>query len=135
MAGLSYSESLRVIGESLEAFGVNVFDLEKHGHGYIVRVTASKPLRERRSVKTIAPRFWRSRNSNKEPSDPQLLCYTPGDIFRLVDEQRSRHSKANTIPDAHKLAQVLRVVGYHLDRKVARALTIYISMFSHAGLL
>ena len=34
------------------------------------------------------------------------------------------------MPDAHKLTQILRVVGYYLDRKEARAFTILLSSHS-----
>jgi hypothetical protein len=31
------------------------------------------------------------------------------------------------MPDAHKLAQILRMVGYYLDRREASAFTIFVS--------
>jgi hypothetical protein len=128
---LSYAQSLRAIGESLEAEGISTFELEKQGENYMLRVVARPPARERNFLKKIAQLLWRADNSDREPSDPavpaQTLCYTPPDISRLVTEQQSRHGGSNAMPDARKLAQVLRVIGDHLDRKEACAFTVSVS--------
>jgi hypothetical protein len=39
---LSYSQSLRVIGQALEALRINAFELEKKGEEYIVRTDPSE---------------------------------------------------------------------------------------------
>jgi hypothetical protein len=140
---LSYAQSLRVIGESLEAQGISKFDLEKHGENYMLRVVTSQPaLRavgnqpatEGSFLKKIAQRLLRVGISAKEPADPaavaQSRCYTPSDISRLATQQQSRHGGLNVMPDAHKLSQVLRVVGDHLARKEANAFTV--SMSGHS---
>ena len=44
-----------------------------------------------------------------------------------MTEQQSQHRGVNVMADAHKLAQVLRVVGDYLDRKEASAFTVSIS--------
>src|SRR5262249_20262186 len=132
---LSYAQSLRVIGEALETKGIVKFDLEKHGENYMLRVVTSEPaLRvvtnqlatEGSSLKKIAQRLLRVGISAKEPADSAVVaqsrCFTPSDIFRLATQQQSRHGGLNAMPDAYKLAQVLRVVGDHLDRKEACAL-------------
>jgi hypothetical protein len=128
---LSYTQSLRAIGESLEAQGIRTFDLEKHGENYMLRVIASRPATGGSFLKKIAQLLWRAGNSAREPSDPavpsQTLCFTPSDITRLVTEQQSRHGGLNVMPDAHKLAQVLRVLGDHLDRKEAYAFRVSVS--------
>jgi hypothetical protein len=131
---LSYAQSLRAIGESLEAQGISTFDLEKQGENYMLRVIASQPATGGSFLKKIAQLLGRVANSAREPSDPaipsQTLCYTSSDISRLVAEQQLQNGRANVMPDAHKLSQVLRVVGDHLARKEARAFTI--SMSGHS---
>ena len=123
---LSYAQSLRTIGVSLEVLGISSFNLEKYGEDYIVRVTASEPTRGKSFGKRIAGILLRwSHNSDKKPSD--LLTYTLSDILRLNSEQRLQYSKANVMPDTHKLAQVLRVIGDHLDRRETCAFTISMS--------
>lgn len=124
MPSLSYSESLRAIGHSLEALGISTFGLEKQGANYIVRATGRTTI-EKTLIKRIAARLKQSRKPDKQSSEP--LSYTPTDISRLAGEQQSQHRKANVMPDAHKLAQILRIVGYYLDRKEARAFTIVVS--------
>jgi len=125
---LSYAQSLRAIGESLEAQGISRFDLEKHGQNYMLRVVTSQPATEGSFLKKIAQRLLRVGISAKEPADSaavaQSRCYTPSDISRLATQQQSRHRGLNAMPDAYKLAQVLRAVGDHLDRKEACAFTV-----------
>jgi hypothetical protein len=129
MASLSHSQSLRLIGESLEVLGISAFDVEKDGENYLVSVTPNKRSRERGFVKKILQTLRRPRGSNKTPPEPHLLRYTPADISRLADEQRSKHGESNIMPDAHRLAQVLRLIGHYLDRKEVR--TFSISLSSH----
>ena len=128
---LSYAQSLRAIGESLETRGISTFDLEKHGENYMLQVLASQPAAGRSFLKKIAQLLGRADKSAREPSDSTVrsrtLCYTPSDISRLVTEQQSRHGGLNVVPDAYKLGQVLRVLGDHLDRKEAAAFTISVS--------
>jgi hypothetical protein len=124
----SCAQSLRAIGESLEARGISTFDLEKHGENYMLRVVASQPATGRSFFKKIAQLLWRANDSAGEPSDSAVtLCYTPSDISRLVTEQKSRHGGSNVMPDAQKLGQVLRVIGDHLDRKEACTFTVSVS--------
>ena len=122
---LSYAQSLRIIGVSLEVLGISSFNLEKCGEDYIVYVTASEPKRGKSFGKRIAGILRWSHNSDKKPCD--LLTYTLSDILRLDSEQRLQYSNANIMPDTHKLAQVLRVIGDQLDRKEACAFTIFMS--------
>jgi hypothetical protein len=124
----SCAQSLRAIGESLEAQGISTFDLEKHGENYMLRAVAHHTAAGRSFLKKIAQLLWRADDSAGEPSDPAAaLCYTPSDISRLVNEQKSRHGGSNIMPDAQKLGQVLRVIGDHLDHKEACTFTVSVS--------
>src|SRR5215831_18345313 len=88
---LSYAQSLRVIGESLEAQGISRFDLERYGENYMLRVVTSQPATEGSFLKKIAQRLLRVGISAKEPADSaavaQSRCYTPSDISRLATQQ------------------------------------------------
>jgi hypothetical protein len=119
---LSYAQSLRAIGVSLEVLGISSFNLEKYGEDYIARVIASEPTRGKSFRKRIAGILRWSHNSDKKP--PDFLTYARSDIIWLDNEQRSQCGKANVMPDTHKLAQVLRVIGDQLDRKEASTFTI-----------
>jgi hypothetical protein len=137
-ASLPYDRSLRAIGHSLELLCVSCFNLEKDGEDYLVRVTVSEPASKvgfgRNLVNRVTQMVWRRRHSDKEPSSPgklgQPLRYTPSDIWHLDSQAESQRGQANVMPDAHKLSQVLRVIGDYLDRKEARAFTI--SMSTHS---
>ena len=129
---LSYARALRAIGESLETKGISCFDLEKSAENYIVRPTdrASATGAEAKFIKKVAEivrRFQKSQKAQPNPTTAQQLCYTPLDVSRLTSEQRARHGKVNAMPDAHKLSQILRLVGDDLDRKEARAFTLSVS--------
>ena len=138
---LSYAQSLRAIGESLESLDTIAIDLEKQDENYVLHVTAkrkkSDPLaappssREGNLLRNITERLWRSHNSDEEPSDlvpfEQALCYTPSDISRLTAEQQAQHGEASVMPNAYRLSQLLRVVGDHLDRKNADVFYVSVS--------
>ena len=127
---LSYAQSLRVIGAALEVQGISKFDLEKHGENYMLRVVTNQTATEGSFLKKIA-QLLRVAISAKKPAEPAAVAqsrrYTSSDIFRLAAEQQSRHGGLNAMPDAYKLAQVLRVVGDHLDRKEACTFTVSVS--------
>jgi hypothetical protein len=124
MPSFSYSESLRAIGDSLDVLGISTFYLEKQADNYIVRPTTGSTTKKT-FLKRIAEKLKGSRKPDKQSSQP--LCYTPTDISRVAGDQQWQHRKTNIMPDAHKLAQLLRVVGFHLDRKEASAFTISMS--------
>src|SRR5207249_8614688 len=67
---LSYAQSLRVIGQALEALSIDTFELEKRGEEYIVRVersqSAGKLSWEESFLKSIAEKIWGSDDSAKE---------------------------------------------------------------------
>jgi len=69
-APLSYAQSLRVIGESLEVQGISAFDLEKQGENYMLRVIVSQPARAASFSKRIAQMVWRFHNSESHPIRP-----------------------------------------------------------------
>jgi hypothetical protein len=125
-----HSKHLRAIGQSLDVLRVQAFKLEKEGDSYIVR-----------SESLTATRQWILRNnlvgnvSNSPGADQKStqltegdgwLCYGPLDIA-LLDaqgrEKRNNHGFEQT-PEVDKLAQLLRTLGEHLDRKEATAFKI-----------
>jgi len=135
---LTYARSLRAIGHSLELLCVGCFELEKDREDYLVHVTVGEPARNvgfgRNLVKRVAQMVWGRRYSDKEPSSAgklgQHLRYTTSDIWHLNEQAKSQRGQANIMPDAHKLSQILRVIGDYLDRKEARAFTISVSTHS-----
>jgi hypothetical protein len=133
--GLPYARSLRAIGHSLDLIGVRCFELKKNGEEYQVRVIAGEPTSKggvgNNLVKRVTQRILRRPYSEKAPSNnsegAQPLRYTLSDIWQLDEDARSRRGHANSMPNAHKPSQVLRVVGAYMDRIAARAFTISMS--------
>jgi len=119
---LSYAQSLRVIGQALEALSIDTFELEKRGEEYIVRVerseSAGKLSWEESFLKSIAEKIWGSGDSAKEIANP--VRFAGSDVDRLEAEGRSKRGKPNAMPDTNKLSLSLRVLGDYLDRKQAR---------------
>jgi hypothetical protein len=124
-----HAESLRGIGQSLEGLRLQTFSLEKKGDNFLLR-----------SESLTATHEWILRNELAETNldapttDPGTeltvgdgwLCYGPRDIVRLnARPERTRELRHFESPrDADKLAQLLRTLGEHLDRKGATAFKI-----------
>jgi len=133
-----YSQPLRTIGQALEALHIEAFDLESEGNNYIVRIKGNEPSietsRQRNFLKNIVEEVWGSLPPDWElfpsPVPAQLLRYTPSDINQLETEGRSKGGNPNAMPDAHRVSQVLRVIGDYLNQKHARVFAI--SWASHS---
>lgn len=114
-ATFSYAQSLRVIGQALQALHIEVFRLEKNDDEYIVRLgrgrSAGKLLWEATFVKSIAEKLL-------GPSD--LVRYDSSDIDRLETKGRLGRGCLNSVPDAENLSLALRALGDYLDQKRAR---------------
>jgi hypothetical protein len=127
-ATLSYSQSLRVIGQALEALRIDTFTLENRGGTYIVRNW------EPSFLKSITEKVWGPGDSDKillnprrEPTEP--LIYTSSDTNRLEALGRSRRG-SDSGQQRHNLSLALRVVGDYLDRH--RAVAFDISWVRHS---
>jgi hypothetical protein len=117
---LSYSQSLRVIGQALEVLRIDTFTLEKSGDKYIIRDW------EPSFLKSITEKVWGPRHSdttlfNRPATEP--LIYTISDTNRLEASGRSRRG-AESGQQGHNLSLALRVVGDYLDRHRALAFDI-----------
>ena len=117
---LSYSQSLRVIGQALEVLRINTFTLENRGDKYIVRNW------EPSFLKNITEKVWGPADSdtillNRAPTEP--LIYTSADTNRLEASGRSRRG-SDSGRVGHNLSLALRVVGDYLDRHRAVAFDI-----------
>lgn len=130
ISATTYSQSLRAIGQALQALNVGTFILEKEGNDYLVRVRAPA---EQESARRPFPRNLVEKIWGPLPSQPQplptsapidLLRYTSQDIERLEGEGRSRRSNADGMPDSHSISQGLRVIGNYVTQKRGQLLAI-----------
>jgi hypothetical protein len=120
-ATLSYSQSLRVIGQALEVLRINTFTLENRDGKYIVRNW------EPSFLKSITEKVWGPEDSDKILLNPQgptePLIYTSSDTNRLEALGQSRR-RSDSGQERHNLSLALRVVGDYLDRHRAVAFDI-----------
>jgi len=112
---MTYAQSLRIIGQDLEARRVVNFDLAVSGGGFVVR-RRLPPL----GAWVISPRLlaahWR-RNS-KIPSE---IHYSTDELQRLAAQGAARRKYPDGTPD-YSLSQTLRTVGLLIDQNELRFL-------------
>jgi hypothetical protein len=115
-ATLSYAQSLRVIGQALDALRINAFKLEKRGEKYIVRNWEPSFLRG------IAEKVWGRHDSNQmhmvAGERSAVLIYTNSDTNRLEAQGLSRRGSDDRL-DPHNISLALRALGDYLDKKRA----------------
>lgn len=114
---LSYAQSLRAIGQALEALHLNSFELHKNGSAYVLRVGVASA----RKLEVFAGKV----SGRLRQGDLGLeISMTSSDVERLDADGRSRRGSGSGRPTAN-LSLSLRVVGDFLDEK--RAVTFSIS--------
>ncbi len=116
-----YSQSLRVIGQSLDVLHPGGFQLTNEGDSFVVRTNPNGSTREGSLTKSIIKRLWRSSHSDERDSS---LQYDLEAISRLETQQRAKRGESASMPDTQTISQVLRVVGDYLDHKQPRAFTV-----------
>lgn len=119
---LSYSQSLRAIGQALEMLRIDTFTLEKSGEKYIVRNW------EPSFLKGITEKVWGPGESGRILLSPGrgptgALIYTSSDTNCLEALGQSRRG-SDSGQESHNLSLFLRVVGEYLDRRRAVAFDV-----------
>jgi hypothetical protein len=111
-----YAKSLRAIGQSLEAAGIENFELESDGQSYSLRTDSTTQSGEwilRNALSEGAPALRSSQSSGH-----LSFQFNSSDISRLDAQARKKrrpHFSTQT-QISTKLSQLLRTVGDHLDR-------------------
>jgi hypothetical protein len=111
-----YHHDLRVIGQSLEAQSINVFELKCEMGRYLVNGTPEKATS---LVERL--RQWRSHGHN---GGTRTLSYDAQEIEGLERLGRTRRSKPGGLPDFYNLSNLLRTLGGYLEAKNAQLLRI-----------
>src|ERR1044071_1744974 len=109
-----YDRHLRAIGQSLEQFGINVFELKSKKGEYVVSGTPEKAFS---LIATI--RGW-GRRGPKETA--QTFTFGAKEIENLERLGEKKRSKPDRLPDFYNVSSLLRTVGAYLERKQARLL-------------
>lgn len=132
---MSIAQELRAVGQGLESFDVEDFDLEgETGEYFALGVSDLSVVTERKlNLKRLAEKLRRG-FTGEHPSDRKLaevgpevlrILFTPEGILRLeAAGMAKRNSVSAGIPNFTKLAQALRMIGEYLDAKSARLLKV-----------
>jgi hypothetical protein len=120
---VAHATSLRVIGQSLEAARLTVFELRMEGEDLLVVTDALSQTAEwilRRGLYD----HWKEETDR--PAINQTVRFTPLDIS-LLDRQARRQRGVGLTPSRqafNRLSQLLRTVGEHLDRTDANSFRV-----------
>lgn len=124
---LSYAQSLRVIGQDLDALGVHIFNLGKRGDEYTVwaegREPDTRPTDERSFLNKITQK-------SLEPADsatakPNPIHFSASDLLWADTERRLKRKTSDDTSDLLHLSILMRVVGDYLDKKAAYDFAIF----------
>lgn len=118
---LDYSQTLRVIGQALESLKPEAFDTVCYHSCYLVRCRTRQTEKKLRDLARIL-RVWKHENPRpagfgERPSMNLELLYTLKDIQLLEEQGKSRQCDPRGIPDPFSLSNILRAVGWFLNRK------------------
>jgi len=121
---LSYTQELRVIGQNLDVFGIDGFDLARLGAVYAVE--SAQLTRKVSAEKGFLSKITQKILGREEPDEeiPTVLHFTAADISSTDTQRRLKRKPSDNPTDRRDLSFVLRVVGDFLDRKNAQQFTI-----------
>ena len=110
----SYAQCLRVIGQQLDTVGISTFELEMERDDYTVRLEhGDAKSSEKGFFRNVAERLSAQRET------PEVIHFAASDLVWLDLQWKSKRGSAGGVPDPGKLSLNLRVLGDHLDRKLA----------------
>jgi len=115
--GRAYNQTLRAIGQALEARELDTFELRRSGENYLIH---GEPGRKVNPLKA-----WVQKWQGQKPPEPSDLSYTLQDIESLERAGQMKRDRLQRIPDFHSLSNILRTVGAYLDIKGAHLLQVH----------
>ena len=127
---MAHAKSLRAVGQSLESFGVKVFDLEKDGRDYVVRSDELPDAAQLTRKTSLSEKIWEPATSTRKGAglaQPDgSFRYVPSYVSWLDSQGRRKRRRRLTAQtsSAHRLPQLLRTLGRHVDRVEPHSLQI-----------
>ena len=121
--GRAYDQTLRAIGQALEAQELNTFELRRNGENYFIR---GEPGR-----KVNALKVWMRKWQGQDPMESSDLTYTSQDIESLDRAGQTKRNRFQRLPDFHSLSNILRTVGAYLDKKELTLMILYQTRQGH----
>jgi len=127
---MPHAKPLRAIGQSLEAFGVRAFEIVKDGRDYVVRSDQLPDVEQFTRKKSLSEKIWESPTSARKGdglAQPDgSFRYVPSYVSWLdAQGRRKRRRRFSSQANAtHRLSQLLRTLGRHVDRVEPHSLKI-----------
>jgi hypothetical protein len=123
-ATLSNAESLRVIGQDLNALGINVFNLGKKNDEYTLWVEERKSGKQLSGQKALFKKITQTISAPAgEISKP--IHFSSSEILWAHVAQGIKRKASDGVTNLHDLSILLRVLGDHLDKKSADDFIIF----------
>jgi len=124
-----YEQILRAIGQGLEDELVeDHFDLEADGQNYVLRGSSSnlKHSKRLRDVFLNVCKTFNTPTTHGRPHSAKVLhlSFSEDDIDRLERAGQALSSNRRSLAKPHTLPQLVRTVGWYLDKKQARLLRL-----------
>ena len=133
---VSMAQELRTVGQGLESLDVEDFDLKVEGDGYFALAIPRNSIKSNHTtgaVKKALQSAWGSvtsrsscdRKLDEGASGVFRVLFTPQGLVRLERAGKARRSANSAgVPNLKKLAQVLRMVGEHIDTRSGHLLKV-----------
>jgi hypothetical protein len=115
-----YSQTFRVIGQSLEERGVHEFSLAWEDEEFIVRGQRIAQLKQRWFDKLLGKKVVRTERSVE-------IHYSLKSLLWLQICGEALRKNPNQIPDYFRLSQTLRTVGRYIDTRYMPLLSLRLS--------
>ena len=108
--GLSYSQTFRAIGQSLEERGVQDFSLALQGDEFVVRTQGIAQVETRWVDKVLGKKAAPTERSVE-------IHYSLKGVLWLQIRGETSRKNPDQIPDFFRRSQTLRTVGHYLDKR------------------
>jgi hypothetical protein len=128
---LSYAQSLRSIGQMLDALRIEWFSITVEADVFVVRDKTRSRSQLTPREKAFLTRLQSSRGLAQDKESARKLAagifewqVTRVDLERLEGEEQAKRRSDSLTPESHSLPQVLRVVGGIIDQKRGRLISV-----------
>ena len=124
-----YEQILRAIGQGLEDVSIkDSFDLEVDGQNYVLRGSSTnlRSSKQLRDVFLNICKIFNTRTPRGRVSSSKVLCLTfsKDAVDKLERAGQASRSDGRSLPKPHSLPQLMRTVGWYLDKKQGRLLRL-----------
>ena len=128
---LSYAQSLRLIGQMLEALRIESFSITVQADDFVVRDKTRNRSQLTPREKAFLAKLQSSHAAAQDKENARKLAagifewqVTRADLEGLEREGQAKRRIDNLTPESHSLPQVLRVAGAIVDQKRGRLISI-----------